>query len=170
MVEVKLDYDTRLRLAKEAREIGRLEGSLTGGKGNFSGVAGEFVAHMLLGGTRVGRERFSHDIELPNGLTVDVKTGKCSTVPLPHYAVRIYAPLEHKQKLATKCDAYYFMRSDQVHTKVWAVGWLFADEFVEKAEFLPMGSTNPSDGRVSVRDEFVVPIHMLRDPREPIAR
>lgn len=170
MIEVKLDYDTRCQINKEAKQIGTLNGSLTRGRGNFCGAAGELVAHLLLGGERVGHERFSHDIVLPNGLTVDVKTGVGTTAPLPHYVVRIYAPLEQKDKLATKCDAYYFLRANHLKTTVWAVGWLFADEFVEKATFQPAGTVSPVDGRLTPNDEFVVPISELRDPREPIAR
>lgn len=170
VVEIKLDYDTRMLLNKEAKEIGVLNGSMTHGRGNLTGVVGEFGAHYILGGTRVGHERFSHDIELDNGMTVDVKTGTAKYAPLPHYAVRIYAPLEDREKLATKCDAYFFLRTDRACSIIWGLGWLYADEFMQKATFLPMGSVNPSDGRRSPRDEFVLPISDLRDPREPIVR
>jgi hypothetical protein len=170
VLEIKLDSDTRSRIAREAREMGVLSGSLTGGKGNYVGVAGEVMAHYLLGGTRVGAERYSHDIELPNGLTVDVKTSKAASRPRPHYVARIYAPENHREKLATKCDVYYFMRAHESKHTVWALGWLFADEFVEKAAFLPMGSMGSSDGRPSFRDEFVLPLSALRDPKDPVRR
>ncbi len=170
MIEIKVDANTRKRIHEEASQIGRLEGSLTKGVGNLTGAAGETLAHMLLGGERVGHRRFSHDIELENGLTVDVKTGTGTVRPKPHFVARVYAAEDQREKLATKCDVYYFMRLHVNRTTMWALGWLFADEFAQKATFHPMGSVNPLDGRLCRADEFVVPISELRDPREPITR
>lgn len=170
VIEVKIDYDTRLRAIKEAQEIGILEGSLTNGRGNKTGALGEIVAHQIIGGERVGAIHFSHDIALPNGLTVDVKTTKAATRPLPYFVARVYASERDREKLATKCDAYYFMRCHQNLHTVWALGWMFADEFVEKAIFHPQGSVNREDGRMCRSDEYTVPISALRDARAPISR
>jgi hypothetical protein len=170
MIEAKLDAGTRRQAREESKELGSLKWSLTHGLGNYVGCAGEIIAHKIIGGTRVGHLRFSHDIELPNGMRVDVKSGKAKSRPLPHYVARIYAAENQREELATKCDAYYFMRVHEDKHTVWALGWILAEEFAEKAVFHPRGSRHLSDGREVQSDEFTVPISLLRNPRDPITR
>ncbi len=165
MIEVKVDRDTRLAAAEEARRIGPLAGSFRSGKGNLYGALGEIVAHKYLGGERVGAQRYSCDIELPDGSTVDVKTGTGSTKPQPHYSVRVYARENQREKIAHACDHYLFVRCHANANTLWILGWLPAQEFAEKATFHPQGSVNPIDGRMCRTDEFVVPVSELRHPR-----
>lgn len=145
--------------------MGVLDGSLRRGRGNEFGMLGEIITHKYLGGERVGAERFSCDIVLPDGRTIDVKTGTGKTKPLPHYAARVYAAEHQRENIATKCDSYFFTRCHLNKHLLWLLGWLPADEFVQKATFHPQGSVNPVDGRLCRSDEFVVPVSELRHPR-----
>jgi hypothetical protein len=165
MVEVKVDKDTRLLAYEDARKMGKLDGSLTRGNGNNIGMLGERIVHRYLGGERVGDTRYSCDIVLPDGRTVDVKTGAGRSRPEPHYAARIYASEDQREKLAHKCDCYFFVRCSPSLTQLWLLGWLPADEFANKASFHPRGSRNPEDGRTCRTDEFVVPVSGLRPPQ-----
>ena len=165
MVEVKVDKDTRLRAYEDARQMGHLNGSLTRGTGNNIGMLGERIAHLYLGGERVGDTRYSCDIILPDGRTVDVKTGSGNNRPEPHYAVRIYAAEDQREKLAHKCVCYFFVRCMPSLKRLWLLGWLPAAEFANKASFHPRGSRNPEDGRTCRADEFMLPVSGLRSPQ-----
>jgi hypothetical protein len=147
--------------------MGKLHGSVTGGRGNAAGMLGEILVHKLVGGERVGHRCFAHDIELPNGLTVDVKTGKGEKEPMPHYVARVYAAEDRREHLTHKCDAYFFVRANTALSSAWMLGWMWADEFMAKAEFLPRGNVGP-DGRLTYSDEWLVPISDLNPPSMPI--
>ena len=170
MVEVKIDRDTRLRAAEEARKMGVLNGSLRGGRGNIYGMLGETLAHAYLGGERVGAQRSTCDIVLPDGRTIDVKTGSGKSKPLPHYAARVYGSEAQRENIGSKCDGYFFVRCHENKHLLWLLGWLPADEFVQKATFHPQGSVNPVDGRLCRSDEYVVPVSELRHPRTLLSR
>lgn len=130
-------------------------------------MLGEILAHKLIGGERVGHIHFSHDIELSNGLTVDVKTGRGESEPLPHYVARIYGAESKKDELATKCDVYYFLRVNSALSEAWVLGWMWADQFIEQAEFLPKGHVS-IDGKLTYSDEWIIPIEKLTPPSQPI--
>lgn len=149
--------------------MGALAGSFTHGRGNMIGCMGEILVHQHIGGLRVGAEHYSHDIVLPSGLTVDVKTTQGAAEPLPHYVARVYGGESDWLKLASKCDVYYFVRCNVQLTKAWLVGWLPAAEFIKKATFQPKGCVDPDDGKVAYRDEYTVPIALLRSPAEPLS-
>lgn len=150
--------------------MGVLHNSFSKGKGNDPGNMGEIVVLKHLGGTRVGATKFSHDIELPSGIRVDVKTTIAAAPPEPHYSARVYGSVEDKEKLCSKCDVYYFTRCNTQLTLVTIVGWLPAREFIERAIFSPKGHVNPDDGKLSYSDEYTMLISDLIPPEVKITK
>lgn len=148
--------------------MGTISGSLTKGAGNVIGMVGEILVHKLVGGERVGHLHFDYDILLDNKLRIDVKTILNNFAPQPHYVARVYGSESRKDYLATKCDVYFFARCNSTIKRAWIVGWMWADEFIERATFMPKNHVNPDDGRQTYHDEFSVPISSLNPPGDPI--
>lgn len=142
------------RARKEAREMGTLNNSVTKGRGNFVGMLGEIMFRDYYGGKRVGHKSKTCDIVLPNKVTVDVKTQTTHNALDSDCVVRVYAPWESADWLKTKCDVYYFIKIQRHSHLTGFIGWIYADEFVECAEFTPPGSQNPFDGRRAKSEEF----------------
>lgn len=144
--------------------MGVLKNSLTKGRGNGIGMLGEILAHRYLGGKRVGTTNRFFDIVTPTGLRIDVKTTCLMRVPRKHHLARAYYNECERGFLATKCDAYFFVRACRTLKSAYLLGWLPAAEFAEIADFTPEGSINPHDKRVVMSPEFTVPLHRLNEP------
>lgn len=170
MTIIKPTADERKKIRAEARKMGVLHNSLTGGRGNAIGMMGEHLVHKHIKGERVGQRLFDYDIIQKNGLTVDVKTTKATGPPLPHYVARIYGSEEKVPRLRSKCDVYYFVRCNGELTLATVIGWLPADEFFDRALFLPRGNVDPNDGKLSFADEFTLPISELYPPTTRITK
>jgi hypothetical protein len=164
MIVLTPPIEDRRLVRREARAMGALANSFTKGGGNAIGMMGELLVHRLTGGERVGHVCFSHDIVLPDGLTIDVKTTLASAVPEPHYTARVYGSEKVREKLATKCDVYYFVRCNKNLTFACIIGWLPAREFITRSIWLPRGNVDPSDGKLSFADEYTLPISELNSP------
>jgi hypothetical protein len=170
MLVIKPSGEDRKQARAEAKAMGVLKGSISRGRGNEIGMMGEILTHREIGGDRVGDVNFAYDIVLKNGITIDVKTTKASSVPEPHYVARVYGSEVHKEKLSSKCNVYYFVRCNQQMTLATLVGWLPARQFMEKATFLPKGNVDPNDGKLSFADEYVLPISELNPPLVKITK
>lgn len=163
--------DEHRKIARlESKQMGVLHNSFTKGAGNEIGMMGEILVQELLGGTRVGAICFDYDIILPNGITIDVKTTKATSVPEPHYVARVYGSEGKKEKLCSKCNVYYFVRCNKQMSLATIVGWMPAREFIERAIFLPKGNVDPSDGKLSFSDEFTLPISELYTPKVKLTK
>lgn len=153
--------EDRRQARMEAKATGPLANSFTHGGGNEIGMMGEILVHRHIGGSRVGDICFTHDIVLPDGRTVDVKTTRASGPPEPHYVARVYGSEKARMRLASKCDFYYFVRCNKSLNFAVIIGWLPAAEFIARATFLPKGNVDPSDGKLSFADEYTLPISEL---------
>ena len=150
--------------------MGVLHNSFSKGKGNGPGNMGEIVVLKHVGGVRVGDKKFSHDIELPSGIRMDVKTTIAAGPPEDYYSARVYGSADDREKLCSKCDVYYFTRCNTQLTIATIVGWLPAREFIDKAIFSPKGHVNPDDGKLSYSDEYTILISDLIPPEVKITK
>lgn len=169
MIHIETSAYTRALARKEAKEMGALKNSLTKGRGNAIGMLGEILAHRFLGGKRVGSTNRFYDIVTPSGLRVDVKTTCMVLTPRKHHLARAYYKECEREFLATKCDAYFFVRACRTLRSAYLVGWLSAEDFAGKADFTPEGSINPHDKRVVQSPEFTIPLRMLNAPEELVS-
>ena len=164
MISIKPTEAQRKEARGEAKDMGVLYNSFTKGGGNAIGMMGEILVQEIIGGERVGSKCFAYDIVTPKGIKIDVKTTKATGPPLPHYVARVYGSETDKEKLSTKCDAYYFVRCNPQLSLATIIGWLPAREFIDRALFLPRGNVDPNDGKLSFADEYTLPISDLNPP------
>lgn len=170
MIQITPTPAQRQQARSSAKKMGVVYNSFTKGAGNAIGMLGELLVHDIVGGDLVGDVCFEHDIVTPKGIKIDVKTTKASGPPLPHYAARVYGSEAKKEKLASKCDVYYFVRCNQQLSVATIVGWLPAREFIERATFLPKGNVDPNDGKLSFADEYTLPISELNPPSVKVTK
>lgn len=171
MIVITPTPEQKRQARKEAKEVGVLRNSITRGRGNGIGAMGEILSAEYLKGERVGMVTFSHDIVLKNGIKIDVKTSKANIhPPLPHYVARVYGSEEQAEKLADKCDVYFFVRCSDALSVATLIGWLPTKKFFEKALFTPRGHIHPDDKKLTYSDEFTVPISELYKPTQKITK
>lgn len=135
MIEVQItDEMHRLAWAK-SRDMGKLKKSITAGDGNMAGFLGECVAQFILGGDLTNT--LDYDIILPDGRTVDVKTKRSTSEPLPHYDCSVAA-----YNTVQKCDLYAFVRIEYIKNewgRAWFLGVIPKDEYFQKSRKLYKG-------------------------------
>lgn len=170
MIVINTTPEQRTLARADSKKMGVLHNSFSRGRGNLAGNIGEILVLDHIGGERVGAKLFTHDIVLPTGIKVDVKTTLAAGPPEPHYVARVYGSEKDKEKLCTKCDVYYFVRCNQQGTLATIVGWLPAREFIERATFLPRGHVNPDDNKLTFSDEYSLPISELISPKVKITK
>ena len=125
----------RSKARRLADKMGVLYGSFTGGAGNVTGMMGEIAVMATLKKAKLVSETSrTHDIEF-KGLTIDVKSKKCKSKPLPEYTASV---VHKKNKL--KSDVLLFTRVHENLMLVWVLGWLPTDEFYKNATPIEAGT------------------------------
>ena len=160
MKEVEVSNDVILKSIDKAKEMGKLRNSITGGEGNVAGFLGEFLVNDIIK-AKIDNS-YEHDIVLPDGRTVDVKTTRTSVVPLPEYSC-VVSGINTRQET----DIYAFVRViSGTYERAWVLGYMPKKEFFERAAFHKKGDTN---GRfVYKSDTYAMDIKDLK-PIEELA-
>ncbi len=89
MIEVKITDDMKTRAWRKAREMGKLNNSITKGDGNIAGFLGEEIANEVIGGKITNT--YDYDIIDDDGLRYDVKTKRCTSEPKGYYECSVAA-------------------------------------------------------------------------------
>lgn len=147
-----------LRARTKAKEMGKLNNSITNGAGNLIGFIGEEVALKVL--SAQDKEAFAcntydYDIVV-NGWQIDVKTKATTVEPLPHYSCSV-ASYNTEQK----CDYYAFVRVKKDLTEAWWCGIISKEEFFENATFMKKGQLDHDNKYVIKADCYNIPISRL---------
>jgi hypothetical protein len=152
-VKISPEY---IELAKEmAEEQGRLDHSVTGGRGTTSGFIGEFIFRDYIDGTQ--HNTFDYDI-IKNNLTYEVKTKRTNYKPRSFYECGLYA-----YNLKQKCDYYAFTRVKNDYTVGWILGVKPKQEYLDMAVLHKKGEVNGQNGHIYPRDTWDVKISELDD-------
>jgi hypothetical protein len=130
---------------KLAKEMGKLNNSITDGKGNIAGFLGEVLARKLLNATQ--SNTYNYDIILSDGKTVDVKTKRTNHKPKDYYDCSV-AALNTKQK----CDYYAFMRVMNDYSKAWFIGLIPKETYLNSSSFMKKGDID-KDNNFTVRSD-----------------
>tara|TARA_B110000211_G_C13958463_1_gene499450 strand:- start:364 stop:858 length:495 start_codon:yes stop_codon:yes gene_type:complete len=141
MIEVAVSDEILIEARRQAVEMGKLHGSITGGQGNVAGFVGELIATQLLKATQ--KNTYNYDLILSNDSTVDVKTKRTSVTPLPHYECSVARLSGHQT-----CDNYAFMRVKNDYSIAWFLGLITRDKFYELARYMQKGDLDPDNGYV----------------------
>lgn len=151
MIQTQLANDMIALARDKAKAMGTLRNSITQGRGNVYGFAGELAAARYLEGATVHNTR-DYDLILPigvKGMLVDVKTKKVTTAPKEHYLCSV-ADFNTTQK----CDAYLFARVKDDFSYAWLLGWLPTPTFYSRAKFYRAGELDPDgNGRWRFRTD-----------------
>ncbi len=135
--------------------MGKLNNSITKGKGNIHGFLGEIITANFLSVSTFNT--YDYDI-IFNNIKIDVKTKRVNTPPRNYYECSI-SDLNTKQK----CDVYVFTRILNDMTKGWLLGYINKKDYFEKATFLKKGSIDPSNNWKVLTDCYNLPINKLKD-------
>ncbi len=137
-----------------ANDMGILKNSITAGEGNEVGFIGELAVSYYTGFPLTNT--YDYDMMIKS-VTVDVKTKKCSSEPLPHYecSVSAYNPNQN-------CQIYFFVRYSEEYNMAWLLGWIGKDDFFQKSRFLRKGQYDTSNGYTVRGDCYNIPISKLR--------
>lgn len=146
---------------KKAKEMGRLQNSITMGMGNLVGFIGEEVAVHVIKKLHqrnvIHLNTYDYDI-LVDDIRVDVKTKSTSVAPLPHYSSSV-ASFNTSQK----CDVYAFVRVKKDLTTAWWCGVIEKDLFFKEAVFMKKGQMDADNKYVVKADCYNLPISQLRE-------
>ena len=72
MIKIDINNEMIESAKSKARDLGKLNNSITKGKGNLAGFLGEEVAKSVLGGSL--NNTYQHDLTTPDGISYDVKS------------------------------------------------------------------------------------------------
>ena len=155
MKPINITQENIIEAKKLSEEMGKLNNSITKGKGNIHGFLGEIITANFLNVTTFNT--YDYDIVF-NDIKIDVKTKRVNTPPRNYYECSI-ADLNTKQK----CDVYVFTRILNDMTKGWLLGYINKKDYFEKATFLKKGSIDPSNNWKVLTDCYNLPINKLED-------
>lgn len=155
---IEITDDMLLRARRKAKEMGRLNNSITNGMGNLVGFVGEEIAYSVLSylyPDTIAQNTYDYDL-LSNGARVDVKTKSTSVAPLPHYSCSIAS-----YNIEQQCDFYAFVRVKKDLTEGWWCGIIAKEEFYENATFMKKGQMDNDNKYVVKADCYNIPISRL---------
>jgi hypothetical protein len=160
MIEVKITEEMKQRAWRKAREMGKLNNSITKGEGNISGFIGEEVANSLIEGVVTN----TYDYDITSGdqqlITWDVKTKRCTSPPRDYYDCSV-AAFNTKQN----CDRYVFVRVMFTKNRwgpAWVLGWYDKNKYFKDARFLKKGQIDPDNNFKVKADCYNISIKDLK--------
>lgn len=157
MIEIEITDKMKKQAWRKAREMGRLNNSITKGEGNIAGFLGEVVANQIINGTITNT--YDYDIVDSNGFKYDVKTKRCTSPPKSHYECSV-AEYNTRQN----CDYYVFVRIEWVNKRwgrAWFLGAYHKDSYFQDATHLKKGQIDRSNGFVVKANCYNLPISKL---------
>ena len=140
MITYKITKDELAQAKKESVEMGSLNGSITGGKGNIAGLLSEIVISNRI--DRMNRANtYDYDlIDIIDNKKYDVKAKRTNYTPRLDYECSI-ADWNTKQE----CDGYIFTRITYEYDKLWLLGYLNKKNYFSLAKFHKTGEYDSSN-------------------------
>lgn len=173
MQALPFDNEMIRRALGKARKIGNLRKSILNGKGILAGLLGEEVLAQHLNAIIVSRTSFNHDLMLPCGKRIEVKTTRRTVPPLPHYnAVVKWTAMQHQVP-----DVFAFMsihfgmsmnragergRTYYRPQTVWLCGFMEPDDLVKHGKILNKNDSDSPHFKTSAK-MVTIPIGALRE-------
>ncbi len=155
MIEIKLTKEIVEQCKNKAKDIGKLNNSITKGQGNLAGIVGEYIVHKYLKNSE-WKNTYDYDL-IYNDNKIDVKTKRCNSKPKENYDCSVA-----KTSLHQNCDEYVFVRVLNDMSKGWILGWMDKDEYLNRATFMVKGEIDPRNNFRVRADCYNLPISELR--------
>ena len=156
MQEVLITEDMVNKATDKAKQMGKLNNSITKGQGNIAGFIGEEMVFDYINGESMNS--YDYDLVLADGRKVDVKTKRTTVKPRTNYDCSV-ASFNTKQK----CDIYIFCRLLNDMTKGWILGYKDKEEYFNEARFMKKNQIDPANNFRVKADCYNVAIQDL-DP------
>ena len=147
----------------KAAEMGTLNNSIRGGKGNLVGFIGEEVANIglrMLGYKIEENNTFQHDMLLDR-VSFEVKTKDRTVAPLLHYEASV---ANYNTQQSADCYVFVSVTRDKKTNRYiegFVIGLMPKDEYIRRARFLKKGTVDPSNGWVVSADCHNLPYRAL---------
>ena len=145
MITIKPSEESINEAKKLAKDMGKLNNSITEGQGNVAGFLGEVLVRKLLNANQ--SNTYNYDLILSDGKTVDVKTKRTGYKPKEYYDCSV-AALNTKQK----CDYYAFVRVMNDYSKAWFIGLIPKEKYFKSSIFMKKGEIDP-DNNFTVKSD-----------------
>lgn len=155
MQEVDIKNE-QVELARtKAKDLGVLKHSFMMGEGNVVGFLGEIlVAEYIKADIE---NTYDYDL-VKNGIKIDVKSKRCTSIPQLHYECSVPA-----YNTRQKCDFYVFVRILKDYKKAWILGIIGKKSFFNKAILRKKGFTDTSNNMTFKEDSYNLAIKDLLD-------
>ena len=155
-IEVTFSDDVIAIAQQQADQLGSLNNSIEGGKGNLAGFIGEMMVASYCGVHPSWAESdspsYQFDIKVPHPelsfISFEVKTKRTTTSPDPHYDASVASC-----NTTQKCDWYVFTRvlvandgEKRILPRGWILGYMPSYDYYKRARFLKKGDYDPSNG------------------------
>jgi len=142
MITIPYTEDMVKEARKRAKKMGRLDKSITEGRGNFTGFIAEIAIAEYYGAKVVADSQYTHDLIMPDGVLVEVKA-KRRTVPAKFY---FDASIADASKHQISDNPTYFFASVHINDRdviqesgIQLIGMIEAEEYHAKAKFWKKG-------------------------------
>lgn len=162
MIPLSVTPEAIARAETLAAELGQLRDSIRGGRGNAMGFLAEILAANWLEASH--SNTYDHDLVLPDGRTVDVKTKRTNVVPRPWHS----ASIAHASRRQS-CDLYLFCRVHYLGATpvtCYVMGWIAPADYYASAQFLRACDVDPDNGFVVRADCWNLTYERLSNPLE----
>ena len=154
MIEIKLTKETVEQCKNKAKDIGKLNNSITKGQGNLAGIVGEYIVHKYLKNSK-WKNTYNYDL-IYNDNKIDVKTKRCNSKPKENYDCSVA-----KTSLHQNCDEYIFVRILNDFSLAWIVGKKNKKEYFKLARKMVKGQIDPSNNFIVRADCYNLQINGL---------
>ena len=154
MIEIKLTKEIVEQCKSKAKDIGKLNNSITNGKGNLAGIVGEYIVHKYLKNSE-WKNTYDYDL-IYNDNKIDVKTKRCNSKPKENYDCSVA-----KTSLHQNCDEYVFVRILNDFSLAWIVGKKNQKEYFKLARKMVKGQIDPLNNFIVKADCYNLQINGL---------
>jgi len=156
MVELPIFDEDIIKARSFAKNLGVLKNSITKGQHSIYGFLGEILVSRYL--DMPLNNTYEYDIKNIGGLTLEVKTKRCTSSPKENYDCSI-ANFNTKQK----CTYYVFVRVLADMSKGWLLGYKSKEDYFKNSIFMKRGTVDPSNNFTVRADCHNMKISKLSD-------
>ena len=165
MEQLKFDDAMKTAALEWSLELGSLNNSITGGKGNVAGRLGELALAKHLG-IEV-QDDYSYDL-VKDGKTIEVKTKRRTVDPQEHYDVSVAETSRHQRPDVYAFISITFDRKDDRGwyygaERIWLCGYMDCDQYFAEARNMKKGQRDNSNGFKTHADMYNMAISQLRE-------
>ena len=147
LVEVSFTEDMVKSARTKAKNLGRINNSILGGKGNFAGYLGEEIVASYIQAEIIsnneGEEKYNHDLT-KDGKKIEVKSKRRTVPPRDYYDASVAETSAHQKPDIYIFTSIQFKGNEPV--RAWICGQKDAKEYFTQATFYSKGDIDPSNG------------------------